>query len=86
MSNYSHQPARSGFKTLRRQTRGRDSYEIMFGGAEAGPPPLGIFNLTAFDIDWGKKFRQGLAKSTTDVQVVQEEHSLSIPAFTLSNS
>lgn len=31
--------------------------------AVARTPPLGILNLTAFDMEWGKKFRQGLTKS-----------------------
>lgn len=39
--------------------------------AEARPPPLGIFNLTTFDTEKGKKFRRGLTKS--EVKVVQEE-------------
>lgn len=35
-------------------------------------PPLGIFNLTTFDMEQGKKFRQGLTKSTTAVKVMQQ--------------
>lgn len=31
------------------------------------PPPLGIFNVTTFDMEQGKKFRGGLSKSTSVV-------------------
>lgn len=73
MSHYSHQPVKSGFKTLRRQARGRLSDEIMFGRAEAGPPALGIFNVPLLTCSRARSSDGDFINSATGVNILQEE-------------